>query len=145
VTDAAGHRTAPSAGATYPLEVYAVTAERVSRYLPGEHALSPVGAGDVRPELAAAAIGQETVATAPLVMVITGVVSRTAARYGTRAERYVWMEAGHAAQNVLLQAVALGLGAVPVGAFDDDRVRAVVGAPADEKPLYLVPVGHPAE
>lgn len=144
VTDTAGRRTAPSAGATYPLEVYAVTAEGVSRYVPGEHALVPVRTGDVRAELAAAAIGQESVATAPLVVVINGVVSRTAARYGTRAERYVWMEAGHAAQNLLLQAVVLDLGAVPVGAFDDDRVRAVLGASVDEAPLYLVPVGRPA-
>ena len=145
VTDEQGRRTAPSAGATYPLEVYAVTPEGVSRYLPGEHALRPVRAGDVRPELGAAALGQESVASAPLVVVISGVVARMAARYGSRADRYVWLEAGHAAQNVLLQAVALDLGAVPIGAFDDDRVRAVVGAPADEAPLYLVPVGHPAE
>lgn len=144
VTDAGGHRTAPSAGATYPLEVYAVTPDGVSRYLPGEHALRPVRTGDMRQELAAAALGQEAVASAPLVVVVTGVVARTASRYGARAERYVWLEAGHAAQDVLLQAVALDLGAVPIGAFDEDRVRVVVGAPADEVPLYLIPVGQPA-
>jgi SagB-type dehydrogenase family enzyme len=145
VTDSRGHRTAPSAGATYPLEVYAVTPEGVWRYLPAEHALAIVRTGDVRPDLAAAALGQGAVASAPLVVVINGVVARTAARYGSRAERYVWLEAGHAAQNVLLEAVALDLGAVPIGAFDDDAVRAVVGASAGEDALYLVPVGHPAQ
>jgi len=144
VTDGQGRRTAPSAGATYPLELYAVIPEGVYHYLPAGHALSLVRAGDVRGELGAAALGQESVAAAPLVVVITGVVARTAARYGSRAERYTWLEAGHAAQNVLLQAVALDLGAVPVGAFDDARVRDVVRAPADEAPLYLLPVGHRA-
>jgi len=143
-TDEQGHRTAPSAGASYPLELYALTAAGVFRYLPADHALRLVRAADARPELGAAALGQESVASAPLVLVITGVVARTAARYGSRAERYVWLEAGHAAQNVLLQAVALGLGAVPVGAFDDGRVREILGAPADEAPLYVIPVGHPA-
>jgi SagB-type dehydrogenase family enzyme len=144
VTDGQGHRTAPSAGATYPLELYAVTPDGVFRYLPSDHALRLVRAGDMRLELGTAALGQEGVASAPLVVVITGVVARTAARYGARAERYVWLEAGHAAQNVLLQAVALGLGGVPVGAFDDGRVRAILSAPADEAPLYLIAVGQPA-
>jgi nitroreductase len=69
--------------------------------------------------------------------------SRTRARYGSHAERYVHLEAGHAAQNVLLEATALGLGAVPVGAFDDDAVRAAISASADETPLYILAVGHP--
>ena len=145
VTDAQGHRTAPSAGALYPLELYAVSAEGTFRYLPERHALATVREGDLRQELRAAARGQESVGTAPLVVVIVAVPARTAARYGQeRARRYVQLEAGHAAQNLLLQAVALGLGAVPVGAFDDARVAATLGLPADEEPLYLLPVGYTA-
>ncbi len=145
VTGSDGKRAAPSAGATYPLEVYAVTADGVARYLPGAHALEGHLDADRRDELATAALGQPEVAAAPLVVVITAVGARTAARYGDRADRYVTLEAGHAAQNVLLQAVARGLASVPIGAFDDDEVAAVLDLPEDHAPLYLLPVGHPAD
>lgn len=145
VTDVQGRRTAPSAGALYPLELYAVSAQGTFRYLPDEHALATVRKGDQRQELRAAALGQDAVVTAPLVVVIAAVPARTAARYGQeRAIRYIQLEAGHAAQNLLLQAVALGLGSVPVGAFDDSRVAATLGLPSDQMPLYLLPVGYPA-
>ena len=144
ITGPEGRRAAPSAGATYPLEVYSVSADGVARYLPEAHALEPHLDADPRDELAAAALGQSEVAAAPLVVVITGVVARTATRYGDRAERYVTLEAGHAAQNVLLQAVARDLAAVPIGAFDDDEVAAVLELPDGRAPLYLLPVGHPA-
>lgn len=143
VTDAAGHRTAPSAGATYPLELDVVTADGLARYLPDGHALVRRGSADLRPALRQAALDQEAVGAAPLVIVIVGVEDRTAARYGERAARYVALEAGHAAQNVLLEAVSLGLGAVPIGSFDDGAVRRVLGLADGEAPLYLVPVGHP--
>lgn len=144
VTDARGGRTSPSAGALYPLELYAVTAEGVFRYLPGAHALEPRAAGDVRARLRAAALDQAPVGEAALVVVIAAVPARTAAKYGAeRARRYVDLEAGHAAQNLLLEAVALGLAAVPIGAFDDDAVARVLGLPADTEPRYLLPVGHP--
>lgn len=144
VTSSEGGRTAPSAGARYPLEVYAVTAAGIDRYLPTEHALERVASGDHRPGLEAAALGQAAVGEAPLVLVITAVPARTAERYGEgRAVRYVDLEAGHAAQNVLLQATALGLGAVPVGAFDDDAVARLLGLRAGESPRYLLPVGRP--
>lgn len=142
VTDAEGRRTAPSAGALYPLEVYAITVEGAFHYLPSEHAIRPVASTDLRSALAAAAFDQVVVAEAPLVLAVTGVVERTRAKYGTRASRYVHLEAGHAVQNVLLQAVAMGLGAVPIGAFDDERVSEVLGLPDEESPLYLVPVGR---
>jgi SagB-type dehydrogenase family enzyme len=80
---------------------------------------------------------------APAVFIITAVYSRTARRYGARAKRYVHIEVGHAAQNLLLEAVALDLAGVPIGAFDDDRVSEVLQLPSDEIPLYLVPIGHP--
>lgn len=143
VTSNDGRRTAPSAGATYPLELYAVTADGVRRYLPVEHALEPVRGGDVRADLARAAAGQAFVGEAPLIVVVAAVPERTEARYGARAQRYVALEAGHAAQNLLLEAIALGLGSVPVGSFDDAAVARLVGLAADEIPLYLLPVGHP--
>ncbi len=144
ITDPRGFRTAPSAGALYPLEVYAVGVEGVLHYNPVDHTLISVKDGDVRRDLSQAALGQRPVAEAPVVVVITGVNERTQAKYGAeRAPRYVLLEAGHAAQNVLLQAVALGLGAVPIGAFDDAEVQRVLGLPSDHRPLYLIPVGHP--
>jgi SagB-type dehydrogenase family enzyme len=75
------------------------------------------------------------------VYVIVGVASRTAKKYGARAERYVYLEAGHAAQNLLLRATELGLGAVPIGAFDDQAVAGVLELAAEQQPLYLIPVG----
>ncbi|MBL8612422.1 MAG: SagB/ThcOx family dehydrogenase [Myxococcales bacterium] len=137
-----GLRAAPSAGALYPLVVYVVSAEGVRRYEPQGHGLARVAAGDRRPALAKAALSQPAVAAAPVSLVVVGVVSRTRAKYGDRAERYAAMEAGHAAQNVLLQATALGLGAAPIGAFDDDAIRAVLQLDASATPFYVVPVGR---
>ncbi len=136
-------RAAPSAGGTYPLEVYAVSADGVARYLPRGHALEPHLDTDRRRSLAAAALGQDWIADAPLVLVVTGVIERTSERYGDHALRFVLLEAGHAAQNVLLQAVGLGLGAVPVGAFHEEAVTEALRLPDDHAPLYLIPVGHP--
>jgi SagB-type dehydrogenase family enzyme len=144
ITSQEGHRTAPSAGALYPLELYAVTAEAVTHYEPGTHRLSVHLPGDRRPELYAAALSQSPVLEAPAVLVITAVYDRTERKYGAeRTPRYVHLEAGHAAQNILLQAVALDLGAVPVGAFHDDQVQQALALPADHQPLYLIPAGHP--
>lgn len=143
-TDAAGHRGAPSAGATSPLELDVVTIDGLARYVPDAHALVPRGTTDVRSALRQAALDQAAITEAPLVIVVSVVLERTAERYGSeRAQRYVTLEAGHVAQNVLLEAVSLGLGAVPVGAFDDAGVRRVLALAADEAPLYLIPVGHP--
>ncbi len=138
-----GFRTAPSAGATFPLETYAVTANGVHRYHPDGHKLEQMATDDRRAALAAAALGQDSVRTAPLIIVLCAVQERTTRRYGDRGEMYIHMEAGHAAQNIHLQAVALKLGSVPVGAFDPDRVADVLGIPAAETVLYLVPVGEP--
>lgn len=139
-----GYRTAPSAGALYPLELYLVTREGVFRYEPRGHRLIRHRVGDVRASLEQAARAQAPVGEAPAVFVVAAVSRRTAVKYGEgRARRYVQLEAGHAAQNLLLQAVALGLGAVPIGAFEDRRVQAVLDLPADYEPLYLIPVGHP--
>ncbi len=150
VTDTSrGLRTAPSAGATYPLETYLVAGDvsgltaGIYRYDPRTHRLAQTGAGDVRNDLAAAALSQSFIAEAPASIVIACAYARTEQRYGDRAERYVHMEAGHAAQNLALQAVSLGLGTVPVGAFRDDPVAALLELPAEEEPLYILPIGRP--
>ena len=144
ITGPLGYRTAPSAGALYPLEIYAVTSAGVSRYDPATHVLVTIQPGDVREDLRGAAHDQAWVQDATLVIVVTAVYSRTTAKYGqSRGPRYVHLEAGHAAQNVLLQAVALELAGVPVGAFDDRGVQSVLGLPADHEPLYLLCVGRP--
>lgn len=145
ITSQEGYRTAPSAGALYPLEVYLATAEGVFRYDPLQHRLVGSSQDDTRTALHQAALQQEPVLKAPAVFVITAIYARTSLKYGEeRSPRYVHMEAGHAAQNLLLQATALGLGAVPIGAFDDREVQQSLGLPADRQPLYLIPVGHPA-
>lgn len=142
------YRAAPSAGATYPLELLLVVGSAaelkpgVYRFDPVEHTLTQIIDGDHRAALAEAALGQSFIAEAPVVIVYTGVLARTARRYGDRAERYVWMEVGHAAQNVSLQAVSLGLGSVVVGAFHDDSVANLLNLSPGERPLYIQPVGH---
>jgi SagB-type dehydrogenase family enzyme len=138
-----GFRTAPSAGALYPLEMYVVMESGVYHYQPGDHQLQRTLENNVRGELCRAALGQECVQDAPVVFVIAGVFERTMSKYGERGQRYVHMEVGHAAQNLLLQAAALGLGAVPVGAFNDARVMDVLQLPKEQKALYLIPVGWP--
>jgi SagB-type dehydrogenase family enzyme len=143
VTDAAGLRTAPSAGALYPLELYVARSSGLYHFQPPRHELRLRDNDDLRQAIHAAALGQDPLMDAPAVFVITAVYARTRAKYGARAERYVHMEAGHAAQNLLLQAVALDLGGVPIGAFDDDRVSEVLGLPENEAPQYLIPIGHP--
>lgn len=148
VTSRDGGRTAPSAGALYPLELYLVAGKvdalpaGLYHYHPREHRLRLVTDGDLRKALAGAALDQSWVRSAPAVLVIAGVYERSAKKYGQRARRYTHIETGHAAQNVYLQAEALGLGTVIVGAFDDAAVREVLALPADHAPLALMPVGR---
>lgn len=148
VTGTLGFRTAPSAGALYPLEVYVAAGNitglpaGIYHYLPDTHALEKTGDRDVREELCRNALDQEPVRNAPAVIIIAADYNRTTVKYGTRGIRYVHMEAGHAAQNICLQAYALGIGTVPVGAFDDGGVRSVLGLPPEQVPLYLMPVGN---
>ncbi len=144
-----GYRTTPSAGALYPLEVYVVAGSVVDleagvyRYRPDGHLLVRIGGGDRRADLQAAAVDQASVGDAPATLVIAAVPERTTAKYGERGTRYVAMEAGHAAENVYLQAAALNLGTVAIGAFDDDRVEEILMLPKNATPLYLMPVGRP--
>ena len=148
ITDQRGFRAAPSAGATYPLEVYIVTgnvegvAPGIYRYEPQAHKLLKVVDGDKREALAVAALDQEWVAQGAINIVIAAIYERTTGRYGQRGIMYVHMEAGHAAQNVYLQAVALNLGTVVIGAFHDDQVAKILELPDNEVPLYIMPVGR---
>ncbi len=137
-----GARTAPSAGALYPLEVYVATPEGLYHYLPDGHRAEVLSQQDLRRALARAGLDQNAIHDAPAVFVIAAVYARTSGKYGKRAERYVKLEAGHVGQNILLQAVALDLGGVPIGAFHDDQVQRALGLPANYEPLYLIPVGH---
>lgn len=144
ITHPDGLRTAPSAGALYPLELYVVTPDGLFHYLPREHALEPCLAGDLRQPLARAALDQECVRDAAAVFVFAAIFARIAAKYGAeRAPRYTFMEAGHAAQNLHLECVALGLGSVAVGAFHDREVHRLLALPPTEEPIYMVAVGHP--
>jgi SagB-type dehydrogenase family enzyme len=148
VSDPSGLRTAPSAGALYPLELYAIVGASgdleagIYHYLPRRHGLELVAPGDFRAEFAAAALMQPWTAQASLVLIVAAAFARTTAKYGERGRRYVAIEAGHAVQNVYLQAVALGLGATEVGAFRDDAVASLVGLPSGEEPVTSVVVGR---
>ncbi len=147
VTGPRGLRTAPSAGALYPLELYAVVGyvdhlpAGIYKYNSHRHELSRIAIGDKRIDLADAALRQPSVRTAPVVLVFSAVYGRTTVKYGERGVRYAQMEAGHAAQNVCLQAVSLNLGTVVIGAFSDDEVKRIVRMSADERPLCMMPVG----
>ena len=142
-------RTAPSAGALYPLEVYAALwnieglEAGVYRYDPPTHSLRVIHMGHVRKSLSRAALGQDWVHGGAMALVLAAVYERTTKKYGERGIRYAHMEAGHAAQNVYLQAQALGLGTVVVGAFRDGSVRRVMHMQADEQPLSIMPIGKP--
>ena len=145
-----GYRTIPSAGATYPLELFVVCgpkgveglADGIYHYHLDSHSLVLHRSGDVKLPLAKAALDQEFIYQAPVDIVICALYERTLRRYGARGERYVHVEVGHAGQNIYLQATALGLATVAIGAFDDERVREVLRLDKPYKPLYIMPVGR---
>lgn len=143
-----GFRTAPSAGALFPLELY-VAAGNVSglpagiyKYNCRDHTLSQNVGSDKRNELSRAALNQKSVASAPAVLLICAVYERITRTYGQRGIQYTFMEIGHAAQNVCLQAVALGMGSVVIGAFRDDEVKAIAHLADDEQATYIIAVGR---
>lgn len=153
-----GLKTCPSAGGTYPLEIYVVVKsngvllEQGLHLEPGSykynwrtHTLILIKYGNLSSDLAKAALNQEWVREAPVNIIIAAVYERTTRIYGERGIRYVHMEVGHAGQNIYLEAAALNLGCVVVGAFHDDAVRDVVGLAPDETPLYIVPCGVPRQ
>jgi SagB-type dehydrogenase family enzyme len=149
VTSADGRRAVPSAGALYPLDLYVVCgmvtslAAGVYRYVPGGHALRLLAPGKQHEELVDAMHGQEWIATAPVVVCIAAVFERTTMKYGIRGRGYVYLEAGHAAEALMLQAVALDLATTMVGAFSDNDVKRVFHLSGDATPLCLIPIGRP--
>jgi SagB-type dehydrogenase family enzyme len=148
ITDPRGLRTAPSAGALYPLNVYLVVGNVVNlteglyKYLPETHEILKVIDGDMKRELARAAMGQSSVENAPIDIVITAVYETTTGKYREKGIRYVHIEVGHTAQNLCLQATAMGLGIVTVGGFDDSEVKEVLNLSESEQPLYIIPIGR---
>ena len=147
ITSSGGYRTAPSAGALYPLELYVVVGQvegltpGVYQYHPQGHKLTLKIEEDKRIALARASVMQSWMAKAPIMLVITAFYNRTAIKYGPRAKRYVHMEVGHAAQNVYLQATSLKLGTVMVGAFADPAVKEILSLRKTEEPMAIMPVG----
>jgi len=150
ITSPKGYRAAPSAGALYPIFLYVALGENsvkgmdagVYLYHPREHVLEQVADGDLRRELAGAALGQMWMSEATAMFMIAADYSRTTKKYGKRGIRYVHIEAGHVGQDILLETVALGLGACPVGAFNDKTVKETANLRGPHKPLLFIPVGH---
>ena len=148
-----GARTAPSAGALYPLDCYLVVGAHgvegleagVFHYLPLEHSLEATAQGDKRREVAQASLSQLWMAEAPIMVIIAAEYERTTGRYRERGQRYVLMEVGHVGENLFLQSVAIGLGAGIIGAFDDEAVNRALQLPDRHEPLLIVPVGYPAD
>jgi SagB-type dehydrogenase family enzyme len=142
VSTPGGARTVPSAGALYPLEMYVVTPDEVLHYVPSTSSVE-VRYDDRAKELVAEAVSDTPASRAYALVVITGVPDRITGKYADRGIRYMWMEAGHAAQNLLLAAAALGLGGVTIGAFNDAGLADALGLSDAEEPLYLIPIGRP--
>jgi len=132
-----GLRTAPSAGAIYPIELYFATPEGLFVYRPEQHSLEEILNQDVRGRLGA-------VANAPCDIIVAGSERKLAAKFRKEARKYMLLEAGHIAQNIQLQAVCLGLGSVTIGGFDIRSVRKVCRLPKNLEPLYIICVGYPA-
>ena len=148
ITDSSrGFKTVPSAGATYPLEIYVNAKdvvgleEGVYKYIPEKHSIVRILDEEVGQKLALASLKQMFIAVAPIVIIIPADFERTTRVYGDRGFRYVYMEVGHVAQNIYLMATSLGLGTVSVGAFYDNEIKNILGI--DEYPLLLMPVGVP--
>jgi SagB-type dehydrogenase family enzyme len=151
ITGQSGYRTIPSAGATFPIEVFAVVGlntvqslhKGVYHYDAKSHVLTLHAEGDLRQSLSDAALGEESIATVPLNIVVCAIFQRTTSIYGKRGERYVYIEAGHLGQNVALQALSLGLATVMIGAFHDEEVQEVLHLDEPVRPLYIIPAGVP--
>ncbi|MBM4403746.1 MAG: SagB/ThcOx family dehydrogenase [Candidatus Cloacimonetes bacterium] len=142
-----GLRTAPSAGAIYPLELYAIIGKAddidpgLYRYQPTTHSLALIQTGDLRQSIISKVSRQAFVASAPISLILTVAYERISERYSERGMMYAHMEVGHVGQNVHLQAEALGLGTVMVGAFNESELAKQMALPDGEIPLYIMPVG----
>lgn len=141
-------RAAPSAGATYPMEIYVAAGEvlgleeGIYRYIPDKHELISVAKGDFREKIMDSALGQEPIKEAPMSILITSVYERVMSTYGDRGIRYAKIEAGHISQNIYLKTTALDLGTVSIGAFEDEEIAEILRLEEGEEPLYIMPVGR---
>lgn len=144
------YRSAPSAGALYPLELYILIGEveniekGIYKYNPYNHEIIQTGNHDIRDEIYRAALYQECILNASMVIIISAVYGRTIDKYHERGKRYVDMEVGNVSQNIHLQVLSLNLGTVVVGAFNDERIRRILDMPENEWPLCIMPIGKPA-
>jgi len=137
-------RTVPSAGATYPLEIYAVLKDKgYFHYNFKNHVLELVTEENICNDIAKESWNQRFIEEAYLNILICADYSRTTQRYGERGIRYVYMEVGHCAQNIHLEVIALGLVSVPIGAFQDQNIKKVMRLPPNIDPLYIIPIGYP--
>jgi SagB-type dehydrogenase family enzyme len=141
ITGPSGKRAVPSAGALYPLELYVVTPTEVMHYLPEGHRVESRPSPDLRPALEAAAFGQSVIRNVPNLLVVAAAPDRSRRKYGPRGDVFVGQEAGHAAQNLLLEATSLGLTAVPIGGLDPHRASLALALPPDQTVLYLILIG----
>jgi SagB-type dehydrogenase family enzyme len=143
-----GHRTAPSAGALFPLELYLVAAnvdglsQGVYKFVPRDHSIIKVADGDKRDAIFEVGLKQASIKHAPAQIVIAAVYERTSVKYGDRSEWYIFIETGHVGQNIYLQSAALGMGTVMTGAFDDEGLKDVLRMPEDEEPMAIMPIGR---
>jgi SagB-type dehydrogenase family enzyme len=142
ITNKKGNRAAPSAGALYPLEIYLVYKKGFYKYIPQGHKLRLIYDLNLSQALQKASLSQPWVGTAAVNIIICADYNRITSRYGDRGIRYTDIEVGHVAQNIHLQAVALGLGSVPIGAFNDKEVSKVFSLPENEVPIYIIPIGY---
>lgn len=142
-----GLRTAPSAGALYPLEIYIAVSNvndlnpGVYKYKPQNHTLEKIDEGDKRLNISNAALQQDAIANSSAIVIISAVYERTAVKYGSRAERYIHIEVGSVGQNIYLQSVSLGLGTVMIGAFKDEALKKVLALPKNENLYAIMPLG----
>jgi len=136
-------KTVPSAGATYPLELYiTIKGKGLFHYNSNKNLLELKSKGDFGKDLGQASLDQMFINEAPINIIICADFNRTCGHYGKRGVRYIYMEIGHCAQNIELEAVALGLASVPIGAFHDDEVKKVLDIPKNLEPLYIIPIGY---
>ncbi|MCM8796286.1 MAG: SagB/ThcOx family dehydrogenase [Candidatus Omnitrophica bacterium] len=135
-------RSAPSAGALYPIEIYLLTKDGLYHYLPEGHRIEQLSSSDLRIPLANSAFGQGAIVQAPVNVVVCAVYRRVTSKYGERGRQYVDIEVGHVAQNLHLEATALGLGSVPIGAFDNSQVKKILSLGKEEEPVYIIPIGY---
>jgi SagB-type dehydrogenase family enzyme len=136
-------RAAPSAGALYPIDLYFVTYDGTFVYHPENHSLVQTQQGDNRKKLSAAADNQQAVAEASCDIVIAGSVKKLSAKYGSKASRFMLLEAGHISENILLEAAAMGLASLPVGDFEIKNVARACELTSDQEPLLIVSIGFP--